>query len=745
MRLVFGGLLLTIPLVAPGCAGPGMQSPASETRGGLPTPPVARREPEEHVLHGYRRVDDYGWLRRKDSPEVMAHLRAENAYTEAMMRPSLPLQEALYDEMLGRIKQSDLSVPIRRRGWLYYSRTEEGKQYPIRCRKKGKETAREQVLLDLNEIARTEKFVGLGTMEVSLDGRRLAYTLDTSGFRVYTLFVKDLRTGKVLPDRLTAVASVQWADDGRTLFYVTEDPQTKRPHKLWRHTLGSDPSKDELVYEESDERFELDVSRTRSDRFLLVSSHSHTTSEIRYLAANSPRGELRVIAPRVADQEYEVDHRDDLFYIRTNDQGRNFRLVTAPTNAPDRERWREVTPHNDDVMLDGVEVFRDFYVLYQRQEGLPTLQVVNFKDGKSRSIAVGEPVYGLWPHNNLEFAAATYRYRMSSFVTPESVFEEDIRTGRRILLKRTEVLGGYDPNRYQQERRFATAADGTPIPISILSRRGAPRDGRAPLLLTAYGAYGWSSEATFDSGRFSLVDRGVTVAIAHVRGGGELGKKWHDGGRMMNKMNTFTDFISCAEHLVAERYTTPERLAISGTSAGGLLIGAVLNLSPALFKAAVAQVPFVDVLNTMLDEKLPLTVGEFEEWGNPRDKAQYEYMAAYSPYDNVTERAYPSLLVKSAYNDSQVMYFEPAKWVARLRALKTDRNPLLLKMDLDPAGHSGKSGRYERLRETAFVMAFLLNQIAPSEPDRSITAGATASRPDDRWKATPGPRPWPAP
>jgi oligopeptidase B len=731
--------------LALGCAGLGAQSTPSETRGAIPDPPVARREPQELLLHGHRRVDDYGWLRRKDSPEVLAHLRAENAYTEAVMRPTLPLQNTLYEEMLSRIKQTDLSVPFRRRGWLYYSRTEAGKQYPIRCRKRGKLTAPEQIVLDPNEIARQEKFVGVGALDVSLDGRRLAYALDTTGFRVYTLFVKDLRTGKVLPDRISAVDSVQWAEDGRTLFYVTEDTKTKRPNRLWRHTLGTDPKKDELLYEETDERFELEVERTRSDRYLLISSQSHTTSEIRYLAVNNPRGELRVIAPRVPDQQYDVDHRGDLFYIRTNDTGRNFRLVTAPVSAPDRDRWQEVLPHRDDVMLAGLDVFKDFYLLQERREGLPTLQIVTFRDGKSRAISTGEPVYSLWPHVNQDFEATTFRYRSSSFLTPESIYEENVRTGLRTLLKRTEVLGGYDPARYQQERRFATAADGTTVPISILSRRGGPRDGRSPLLLTAYGSYGSSSDVQFDSNRFSLVDRGVSVAIAHVRGGGEFGKKWHDAGRMLNKRNSFTDFITCAEFLVAERYTAPDRLAISGGSAGGLLVGAVLNMSPALFKAAVAHVPFVDVLNTMLDETLPLTVGEFEEWGNPRDKVHYEYMASYSPYDNVEARAYPSLLVKSAYNDSQVMYFEPAKWVAKLRALKTDQNPLLLSMDLDPAGHSGKSGRYERLREHAFVMAFVLTQLAPAEPERPITAGATAFRRVGRSPAVRGRLPWPAP
>jgi oligopeptidase B len=692
------------------CAGL-VNQPVPPSATPLPVPPVARREPKVETLHGHQRVDDYAWLRRKDAPDVLAYLKAENDYTDAIMRPTQPLQEALYEEMLARIKQTDLSVPFRHRGYLYYARTETGKQYPIRCRKRGKETAPEQVLLDPNEIATREKFVGVGATVVSLDGRKLAYTLDTSGFRVYTLYVKDIKSGKVLPDRATAVNSVEWADDGKTLFYVTEDSATKRPYRLWRHTLGADASKDELLYEETDERFQLDVSRTRSDRYLLVSSQSHTTSEVRYLPANQPRAELKVLAPRIQDQEYEVDHRADLFYIRTNDQGRNFRLVTAPISAPDREKWKELIPHRDDVMLDGMNLFRDFYAVRERREGLPTLRLVTFATGKDRTIDTGEPVYSLGPHVNAEFEARSYRFRMSSFLTPESVFEEDLRTAKRTLLKRTEVLGGYDPTRYRQERLFATATDGTQVPISLLSLRGQARDGAAPLLLTGYGAYGIPIDIGFDSNRFSLVDRGVIVAVAHIRGGGEFGKKWHDAGRMMNKRNTFTDFISVAEHLVAQRYTSPQKLAISGGSAGGLLIGAVLNIQPELFRAAVAQVPFVDVLNTMLDPTLPLTVGEFEEWGDPRKPADYEYIASYSPYDNVANRAYPALLVKSAYNDSQVMYFEPAKWVARLRAMKSDRNPLLLRMDLDPAGHGGKSGRYERLREIAFVNAFVLTQL----------------------------------
>jgi oligopeptidase B len=714
------------PLAHLGCAGLTSQPPPPAAAI-MPTPPVARREPKVETLHGHQRVDDYAWLRRKDAPDVLAYLKAENAYTDAVMRPTLPLQEALYEEMLARIKQTDLSVPFRHRGWLYYSRTEQGKQYPIRCRKRGKETAREQVLLDPNEIATREKFVGVGAMQVSLDGRRLAYSLDTTGFRVFTLFVKDLKTGKILPDRASAVNSVVWADDGKTLFYVTEDG-AKRPYKLWRHALGTDASKDELIYEEKDERFQLDVSRTRSDRFLIVSSYSHTTSEVRYLPANQPRGELRLIAAREQDHEYDLEHRDDLFYIRTNDKGRNFRLVTAPTTAPARERWRELIPHRDDVMLDGVDVFRDFYAVRERREGLPAIRLIPFSGGKELAIDTGEPVYSLGPQVNAEYEAKAYRYRMSSFVTPESVFENDLKTGKRTLLKRTEVLGGYDPARYQQERLFATATDGTKVPISVLSRRGQARDGQSPLLLTGYGAYGIPIDIGFDSNRFSLVDRGVMVAVAHIRGGGEFGKRWHDDGRMMNKRNTFTDFLSAAEHLIAQRYTSPQGLAITGGSAGGLLIGAVINMQPELFKVAVAHVPFVDVLNTMLDSTLPLTVGEFEEWGDPRKQPDYDYMASYSPYDNVSARAYPTLLVKSAYNDSQVMYFEPAKWVARLRATKTDRNRLLLKMDLDPAGHGGKSGRYERLREVAFVNAFLLTELGvPAAP---LTSPAVSRRSD---------------
>jgi oligopeptidase B len=670
-------------------------------------PPVAPRHPRIFELHGDRRIDDYDWLRRKDSPEVLAYLAAENAYTSTVMRPTEPLQKALYAEMLARIQETDLSVPYRKRGYYYYSRTEKGRQYPILCRKRGSLDAPEEIMLDLNALARGERFLAVGQVAVSPDDAQLAYTIDTTGFRVYTLFVRDLRTGELHPDRANGVDQVAWAKDSKTLFYVTEDA-AKRPYLLHRHVLGTDSKVDPIVYEEKDALFTLGVGRTRSDAYLVVTSQSHTASELRVLAADDPTGTFRVIAPRTKDHEYDLDHRGDLFYIRTNDRGRNFRLVTVTVDDPRRERWRELVPHRDDVMLEDVELFRDHYVLYERQGALPRLRVVPFTRGAPRDIPSDEPLYELAPERNAEFDTTIFRYSYESLVTPPSIYDYDLRTGERILRKREPVLGGYDPGRYAQERVWAQVGGGLSIPISLVYRKGVARDGRAPMLLYGYGAYGIPIGAEFDSGRVSLLDRGVIFAIAHVRGGGDLGKPWHDQGRMMKKQNTFNDFIACAEHLVRAGYTSADRLAIEGGSAGGLLIGAVVNQRPDLFRVAVAEVPFVDVLSTMLDESLPLTTGEFEEWGNPRQPGEYRYMRSYSPYDNVAAKPYPTMLVKSSYNDSQVMYFEPAKWVAKLRATKTDRNPLLLRMEMDPAGHGGKSGRYERIAERAFVVAFVL-------------------------------------
>ncbi len=713
VSLVFALLLACAPKPAPAPAAKAPVAAATATVAAKPVPPVAKKEGHSETLHGQARTDDYHWLRQKDAPDVLSYLKAENAYTAGVMKPTEPLQQRLYDEMLGRIKQTDLSVPFRKDGWFYYSRTEEGKEYPIHCRKKGSLDGKEEVLLDLNEMRKGEKFISLGDREVSDDGNLLAYSTDTSGFRVYTLRVKDLRNGDILPTKIAAVTSVAWAKDGKTLFYTTED-ETKRSNKLWRHVLGA-RGPDTLQYEEKDERFTVAVGRTRSGDYLMAHLASHTTSEIRYLKAGSPSDAWKTIAPREQDHEYDVDHRGNSFYIRTNDKGRHFRLVSAPVASPGRKSWKEVIPHRDDVMLEGVDLFKDHYVVFSRKDALPHLSITSYDATKgakaAHEIAFDEAVYAAFPDTNEEFASSVYRFSYMSFVTPKSVFDYDVKTKQRTLLKRQEVLGGYDASLYTSERLTATAPDGTKVPISLVYKKGLVKDGRAPLLLYGYGSYGVSIPVYFDSNRVSLLDRGVVFALAHIRGGGDLGKKWHDQGRMLSKKNTFTDFIACAEHLIAQKYTARERLAINGGSAGGLLMGAVANMRPDLFKAVVAEVPFVDVVNTMLDETLPLTVGEFEEWGNPKEKPAYDYMLSYSPYDNVTRKDYPAMLVVSAYNDSQVMYFEPAKWVAKLRASKTDANPLLLKMDLDPAGHGGKSGRYEQLHEEAFAAAFILTQL----------------------------------
>jgi oligopeptidase B len=673
-----------------------------------PTPPVAARVPHPTTVHGDTRPDDYFWLREKSSPEVAAYLEAENAYTDAVMAPTEPLQDALYREMLARIKETDLSVPYREGGYFYYSRTEEGKQYPIFCRRKGDLEAPEEVTLDLNELAVGHSFLSLGTYAVSDDGALLAYSLDTTGFREYTLYLKDLRTGELLPDRIEKTGLVAWAADGHTLFYTVED-EAKRPHRVYRHDLGP-VTPDVLVLEEGDELFRVWVGRTRSKGFLLMGSASHTTTEVRYLRADDPAGEWRLLAPRRHEHEYDVDHHGDRFYIRTNDRGRNFRLVSTPIAQPEPEHWEEVVPHRPDVMLEGAEFFRRHYVLLEREQGLQSLRVTDLGSGESHRIEFPEPAYSAFPSANPEFDTTLFRYSYQSLVTPSSVFDYDMDRRVSTLLKEQPVLGGYDRTAYVSERLQATASDGTPVPISIVYRKGLPRDGSAPLFLYGYGSYGYPLPVGFSSNRLSLLDRGMAVAIAHVRGGGEMGKAWHDDGRMMKKRNTFTDFIAVAEHLVAQGYTSPDRLAAEGGSAGGLLMGAVANLRPDLFRLIVSKVPFVDVLNSMLDETLPLTVGEYEEWGNPNLKDAYDYMKTYCPYTNLKAQDYPSMLVKTSFHDSQVMYWEPAKYVARLRTLKTNDEPLLLKTNM-AAGHGGASGRYDYLREVAFDYAYVLTQL----------------------------------
>jgi oligopeptidase B len=694
-------------------------------------PPVARREPVEHVLHGDRRVDHYAWLRHKENPEVIEYLKAENAYTDAVLKPTEPFQEKLYQEMLGRILQTDLSVPYRLRGYLYFTRTEEGKQYAIHCRRRDSDGTKEEVLLDLNRLAEGHSFLGLGSFEISEDNHLLAYSTDTTGFRQYVLQVKNLRSGTTFPERFERVTSVAWASDNRTLFYTVEDETTKRSHRLYRHVLGS-AEPDPLLYEETDERFRIEVERIRSGAFLLLSIASHTTSEVHYLRADQPDGEFKLIAPREDNHEYYADHHpgpltaehpelapnptDGLFYIRTNSGGRTFRLMAVPVSDPRREFWREVIPNRPEVMLAGAEVFQTHLVLFEREGGLPYIRIVDLTADApnaleaSHRIEFAEPAYNASIGENPEFDASHVRFQYESFVTPRSVYDYDVRTRERSLRKQQPVLGGYDPVQYISERLHATASDGTRVPLSIVYRRDTPRDGSAPLLLYGYGSYGISVPVNFSSNRLSLLGRGVIYAVAHVRGGGELGKPWHDAGRMKQKRNTFTDFIAAAEHLIAQRYTTPQKLVIEGGSAGGLLMGAVTNMRPELFRMVISHVPFVDVLNTMLDASLPLTVGEYEEWGNPQIAEDCFYLKSYCPYTNLERKAYPAILMKTGLNDSQVMYWEPAKYVAKLRTLKTDANPLLLKTNMG-AGHGGASGRYDYLREIALDYAFLLTHL----------------------------------
>ena len=682
---------------------------AADTAAPLLAPPVAKKVPKTTQVNGRTLVDNYFWLRDKKNPEVKAYLEAENAYTDAVMKPTEAFQKRLYDEMLGRIKETDVGVPYKKGDYFYYSRTEAGKQYQILCRKKGNLDAPEEVVLDVNELAKGQTFMALGAFAVSGDGNLLAYSTDNTGFRQYVLGVKDLRTGKVFSDHAEKVGSVVWANDNKTLFYTVED-DAKRQYRLYRHAVGT-PGPDDLVYEEKDERFDVEAGKTLSEAYIFLISGSHTTTEVRYISADQPMSDWKVMEPRKQDVEYYPDHNGDFFYIRVNDTGRNFRLVKAPVSDPRSQNWQEVVGHRSSIMLDDVTFFKNYYVRYERENGLPQISVTDLNSGQSKRIEFPEPAYDVSEYINREYDTAKFRYIYQSAITPESIFEYDMGNATSVLLKQKEVPGGYDRTRYQVEQIYATAADGVKIPISVVHLKVARLDGRGPLYLYGYGSYGVSSDVDFDSDLFSMVDRGVVAAVAHIRGGGELGKAWHDDGRMMHKKNTFTDFIACAEYLVARGYGSKDRLVIEGESAGGLLMGAVLNLRPDLFKAALVGVPFVDVMNTMLDESLPLTVTEFEEWGNPKEKPAFDYMITYSPYDNIQAKAYPNMLVKTSFNDSQVMYWEPAKYVAKMRALRTDHNVLILKANLSPAGHGGASGRYDRLKESAFNYAFLLTQM----------------------------------
>jgi oligopeptidase B len=680
--------------------------------------PIARKDPKQTSMHGTVLVDEYAWLREKESPEVTAYLEGENAYAEAMMAQLAGLRDELYKEMLSHIKQTDVSVPYRDGGWWYYSRTEEGLQYPIHCRKADLPNAVEEVILDGNKLAEGHSFMAIGGTDVTDDGRWLAYSVDHTGFRQYTLHIKDLSTGEVLEGIVERVGSVVWAADGleggRTLFYTVEDEEQKRQYQLWRHELGSEHSTDVLVLEEPDERFNLGAGRTRDGKFLILEAGSHTTSESRFLAADNPTGEWTLVAVREDEQEYAIDHRNGLWFIRTNDRGRNFRLVTAPVATPGREYWTELLAHRSEIMLEDVDLFDRFFVCCEREDGLPRLRLWSFTENdraiQSNEIRFPEPVYSAYPNINREFDTTRFRYAYQSLVTPSSVYEYDLATAESTLLKQVEVPGGFDRELYASERVFVTASDGVRVPVSLVYRKDKREAAGNPLYVYGYGSYGYSLPIGFNANRLSLLDRGVVMAYAHIRGGGDLGKPWHDAGKMLVKRNTFTDFIGAVEYLTAHGYGDPARVAIEGGSAGGLLMGAVTNLKPEIFRAVVSHVPFVDVMNTMLDASLPLTVPEYEEWGNPNETEYFHYMLSYSPYDNLKPGSYPAILVKTSLHDSQVMYWEPAKYVAKLRTLKTDGHPLLLVTNME-AGHGGASGRYDYLKEIAFDYAFLIKEL----------------------------------
>ena len=710
MKKLLSRLALSVPLVLAALLLASELRPAADDSSSLPAPPMAKKVPKVTEVNGVKLVDNYFWLRDKKNPEVKAYLEAENAYTDAVMKPTEALQKKLYDEMLSRIKETDVEVPYKDGGYFYYVRTEAGKQYPIHCRKRGSMDAPEEVILDVNELAKGQTFMSLGAFDVSDDSNLLAYTTDNAGFRQFTLAVKDLRTGKILPDHAERVDSIAWANDNKTLFYTVEDATTKRGYQMYRHTVGA-TGKDPLVYEEKDERFDIGTGKTRSKAYIFLFSGSHTTTEVRYIPADQPMAEWKVMEPRKQDVEYYPDHNGGFFYIRVNDTGRNFRLVKAPVSHPSKENWQEILPNRTDVMLEDTDYFKNFYVLYEREKGLPQMLVCDLRTSECKHLEFPEPAYVSYSYVNREFDATKFRYGYQSFITPQSVFEYDMAGGTSTLLKQKEVPGGYDRKRYEVERTYATASDGMKIPITVLHLKGAKRDGTNAMYLTGYGSYGYAYDIGFNSNIFSLVDRGVVAAVAHIRGGGEMGKAWHDDGRMMHKKNTFTDFIACAEHLVSQGYGSKDRLVIEGRSAGGLLMGAVLNMRPDLFHAALVGVPFVDVMNTMLDETVPLTVPEFEEWGNPKEKPAFDYMITYSPYDNIENKLYPNILVRTSFNDSQVMYWEPAKYVAKMRALRTDHNLLILKTKMDPGGHGGSSGRYDRLKDNAFDYAFFLTQM----------------------------------
>ncbi len=674
-----------------------------------PVPPVAEKIPHELTIHGHTRIDNYYWLRERDNPSVIEYLEAENEYTKSVLRHTEPLQENLYNEIIGRIRQTDESVPYFENGYYYYTRFEEGAEFPIYCRKKGTSDAPEEIMLNVNELAEGHSYFHVSGMNVSPDNRILAFGVDSVGRRKYALRFKDLETGEMLPDQISGTNGyVAWAAGSRTVFYTTQNEVTLRSENVFRHILGNDPDDRDLVYFEDDETYRVGVFTTKSKEYIMIVSSSTLSTEFRYIKAASASDNFRIFHPRERDMRYSVDHHGDKFYILTNWEATNFRLMETPVNATGKDNWKELIAHREDVLLSGIEIFNDHLVLSERKNGLTQLYISDWQDMSGHYIEFPEEVYTAYVSVNPDFDSDLLRFSYSSLTTPNSVFDYNMKNKDMVLMKQDEVIGDFKPDNYEARRLYATAGDGTKIPLSIVYRKGIELDGSNPTLLYGYGSYGASMDPRFSPVRLSLLDRGFIYAIAHIRGGQEMGRHWYEDGKLLNKMNTFTDFNDCAQYLIDQNYTSPQNLFAQGGSAGGLLIGAVINMRPELYRGGIAAVPFVDVVTTMLDESIPLTTGEYDEWGNPNDEEYFHYMLSYSPYDQLSRQDYPAMLVTTGLHDSQVQYWEPAKWVAKLRDYKTDDNKLLLYTNMD-AGHGGAAGRYRRYREIAMEYAFLID------------------------------------
>lgn len=682
----------------------------------MPTPPRAKRVPHRLEHHGHVRTDEYYWLRDRENPEVLAYLQAENEYAATLRSHTRELEQTLFDEIRGRIQPTDLSVPFRLGDFWYYTRYEEGKEYALYCRKEKSLSNPELIMVDGNELARGHDYFSLGNWTVSFGQDILAYAIDTQGRRIYTIGFKNLTTGETIEEYILSVTgNMEWGNDNRTLFYSRQDPATLRSNQIFRHRLGANPKLDTLVYEETDETFSVSIEKTKSKRYLLIGSHQSITNEYRYVNADNPESDFQIFQARKRGHEYDVDHLGHHFWIRTNDDAKNFRLMRTETKTTNATYWEEVIPHRVEVFLEGFELFENFLVLEERRQGLIHLRMLRTEDGSEHELNFGEPAYLAALGDNLEADTPYLRFGYTSMTTPMTIYDYHMETREKILLKQEPVLGDFHISHYQTERLFAPASDGISIPISLVYRKGFTPNGTHPLLLYGYGSYGASMDASFSSPRLSLLDRGFVYALAHIRGGEELGRQWYESGKLLYKKNTFTDFIACAEFLIQQGYAAPQKLFALGGSAGGLLMGAIMNMRPNLFHGVVAQVPFVDVVTTMLDPNIPLTTGEYDEWGDPNQQQFYEYMLSYSPYDNLQPQSYPHLLVTSGLHDSQVQFWEPTKWVAKLRALKTDNQRLLLRTNMD-AGHSGASGRFKRYEETAMIYAFLLDLAGSVEP-----------------------------